>query len=196
MPFFWSRTLHVQHPIHWSGNMFSTILKGLTNQSGDAVQFWIIWTLSLPRILFAGLQMEHVFLKGKLKAKIRSFCLTVNNSEKKQTLCSLCIYPQIPIKHDMDLTWHGVKTTGLGMWQKKKKRLVKSSDAKWTNLKIGSLNIMCGYKVSLAKLLCSLQHLSNPAPWAWRNGLLTPAHPSIPRAWYRNTDWQVFGCAI
>jgi len=43
--------------------------------------------------------MKHVFLKGKLKAKIRSLCLTINSSEKNTVVFS----PQIPIKHDMDL---------------------------------------------------------------------------------------------
>lgn len=109
-------------------------LKSLTNQSRDAVQFWIIWTLSLPRILLAGLQMEDVFLKGKLKAKISSLCLTVNNSVE-----TLCICPQIPIKHDTDLV-KKVSVTANTMMHRWKE---KSNSAKLNNLKDRSLNTMC-----------------------------------------------------
>lgn len=34
----------------------------LTDQSRDAVQFWVIWALSFPRILIAWLQAEDVLL--------------------------------------------------------------------------------------------------------------------------------------
>lgn len=110
-------------------------LKGLTNQSRDAVQFWIIWALSLPRILLAGLQMEDVFLKGKLKAKISSLCLTFNNSVE-----TLCICPQIPIKHVTDLVNKVRRVTAKTMMHRWKE---KSNSAKLNNLKDRSLKTMC-----------------------------------------------------